>query len=264
MAEFIKKNWQCEDIITADDLNRLEEGVEEALSGGDKGYSCTEGWVTLTDESVTTAIVGSNPFARGDFTYSEPITADIIKVTFNGTEYTCNKKSVNDTNAYGGVDAQGPLFSEYPFAIIPSQSSNRFFTETAGTYRVKIETREETIETSECFKKAVESVRAGAFQVRAVSRDAETGVITYNCSVSQLRNAFERGDYITFCDELSDTPLMLRDCVFSRNNNQPTLVGMIGYTTSQATASNSQVISMMIAFNEPSSDDEMLTRGDGK
>lgn len=26
MADFVRKNWQCEDVITADDLNRLEGG----------------------------------------------------------------------------------------------------------------------------------------------------------------------------------------------------------------------------------------------
>lgn len=28
---FTKKTWQCEETITADDLNRLEDGVEQAL-----------------------------------------------------------------------------------------------------------------------------------------------------------------------------------------------------------------------------------------
>lgn len=160
MADFVRKNWQCDDTITADDLNRLEGGVEEALSKDcDKGYSCTEEWVTLTDESVTTAMEGNVPYAKGDFAYSEPITADIIKVTFNGTEYTCNKiVSAIGGNAYGGIGAQGPDFSEYPFAItsgtLGAETFNTLFTETASTYQVKIEALEELIETSECFDKA--------------------------------------------------------------------------------------------------------------
>lgn len=131
-------------------------GVEEAL---DKGYSCTEEWVTLTDESVTTAIAEGNPFANGEFAYSESITADTIKVTFNGTEYTCNKRLEDGENFYGAElseTTQGFDFSTYPFAIGSSDGSSYLYTETAGTYQVKIEAFEEIVETSECFRKAVE------------------------------------------------------------------------------------------------------------
>ena len=31
MADFVKKTWACEDAITADELNRMEDGIEEAV-----------------------------------------------------------------------------------------------------------------------------------------------------------------------------------------------------------------------------------------
>ncbi len=34
MADFVKKTWSCGDTITADDLNRMEDGIDEAFSGG--------------------------------------------------------------------------------------------------------------------------------------------------------------------------------------------------------------------------------------
>lgn len=34
MADFVKKTWQCDDVITANELNRMEDGIEEAISGG--------------------------------------------------------------------------------------------------------------------------------------------------------------------------------------------------------------------------------------
>lgn len=137
--------------------------MEEALSKDcDKGYSCTEERVTLTNESVTTAVEAGNTSATGSLAYSEPITADTIKVTFNGTEYN-NVPVFVQLAPFGTVYAYGAQysaeldsydFSTYPFAIASVPRSNTFFTETAGTYQVKIEALEETVETSECFDKA--------------------------------------------------------------------------------------------------------------
>lgn len=39
MADFVKKDWKCGDTITADELNRMEDGIEEALSSGGGGYT---------------------------------------------------------------------------------------------------------------------------------------------------------------------------------------------------------------------------------
>lgn len=126
-----------------------------ANSGCDPGYSCTEEWVTLTDESVTTA--EGEYGSVGTLAYSTPIDADTIKVTFNGTEYTCDKTLMGGSVSYGGVGEQGPDFSEYPFAIISiAESGNILYTETAGTYQVKIEAVVPTsVSITSCFKKAV-------------------------------------------------------------------------------------------------------------
>ena len=148
-------------------FHRVVEGESggSGESGGDKGYSCTEECVTLTDESVTTAAAEGDSSAVGDFTYSEDITADTIKVTFNGTEY--NVPVFTLTASFGTIYVYGARYSDelanydfsiYPFGISSVSGINRLATETAGTYQVKIEALEETIETSECFKKAVKSV----------------------------------------------------------------------------------------------------------
>lgn len=271
MADYVAREWSNGDIVTAANLNNIEQGV--AGVDIDLGYSCTEELVVLTEESVTTVIEGDNSGAIGDFTYSEDITADAIKVTFNGTEYN-NIPVVVETAPFGTIYVYGALwsdelddydFSTYPFTISSDSGTNSLITQIAGTYQIKIEALEKTVETSECFKKAVESVRTGAFQVRAVSRDAETGLVTYNCSISQLQSAFLRGDYITFYDKYSNLiPLMLRDCIVDWDNDTPILVGMVNYVTRQTTASNSQVTTLKIRFNIPSSPDETLTSGGGK
>ena len=148
-----KQTWKCGDTITADRMNHIEDGIANV----DVGYSCSEEWVTLIEESVTTAIEGNNPFAGVELAYSEPITADTINVTFNGTECTCNKQ----TNCFGfdyygaNIALEASVdWSEYPFSVSATPVGNVLGTETAGTYQIKIETLEETIETSECFDKA--------------------------------------------------------------------------------------------------------------
>ena len=158
MADYVAREWSNGDIITAANLNDIEQGV--AGIDIDLGYSCTEGWVTLTDESVTTTIEAEgDSYAAGNPTYSTPIDEETVKVTFDGTEYTCTGREAFGSMEYGATwdDATTSYdWSTYPFNICPSKAGIRLFTETPGTYQVKIETFKETIETSECFRKAVE------------------------------------------------------------------------------------------------------------
>ena len=92
----------------------------------------------LTDETITT--VYHDDLFEGQFAYSTFIDADEIVVTFDGTEYTCQKIVVDGGFAYGGIGSDGPDFSEYPFFIVTDAEGNRLYTQTAGTYTVKIET----------------------------------------------------------------------------------------------------------------------------
>lgn len=154
-------------------------GPHEEGGGGDAGYECTETRTTLTEESVTTVAQGA--FNMAPLSYLTPITAETIVVTFDGEEYECEKTG---TGAYGDFGDSGPDFSVYPFAIMPTPSGNSIFTETAGTYSVKIEALEETVETTDCFKKAVLSASA-------LMLDAVQG-FTFN----EAYNAFKSGRLI--------------------------------------------------------------------
>ena len=146
-----KRTWATGNVVGAVDLNRIEDRIANI----DVGYSCSGEWVTLIDESVITTVEGSAHFALGGFTYSEPVTADEIKVTFNGVEYTCQKIGDAEYGAPYNGSTNTFDWSEYPFNILLKGGVHHFLsTETAGTYQVKIEAYEETIETSECFDKA--------------------------------------------------------------------------------------------------------------
>lgn len=100
-----------------------------------------ETWNTVFEGSVTT--VENEGLGVATLDYSELIEADTIKVTFNGTEYTCNKSSVGmgTNNVYGDDDFN---FVEYPFSIRSTETpehtySTFLFTATPNTYTLKIE-----------------------------------------------------------------------------------------------------------------------------
>ena len=139
--------------VTTDDDGDILTVVDGEWEKAEPGYKCSEGMVTLTEESVTTVDQGFG-YAEGSLqtTIGE---YDSIKVTVNGTEYTCPK---NSDDSYGApMDSATWTYdwSNYPFAIA---WGNGFNTQTAGTYSVKVEATGEVVETSECFEKAVKEV----------------------------------------------------------------------------------------------------------
>lgn len=196
---FEKKEWKYGDTITADELNRLEGGVEEAL---DKGYSCTEERTTLTDESVTT--IADDDMNRGALAYSTPIDADTIKVTFNGTEYVCDAQYGLMSKTYGAPMEEDNIdWSEYPFQII-SGLNNSLCTESAGTYQIKIDVVEKSVETSECFKKAVKSINSCNSKTVTVPFPISNTIELVECTNSEALNFND--DVATHVVETSAVP----------------------------------------------------------
>lgn len=131
--------WANGDTVTAAALNNIEQGIVNADGGGPS-------WVTLCEEEVTTTETEDGN--QTHLSYSQLISADTIRVTFDGNEYICEAKSMGDVYIYGGFDSQtGPDFSEYPFAI-GSEAGGEFVnvivTEISGTHTVKIEVLQES------------------------------------------------------------------------------------------------------------------------
>lgn len=141
-------NWQTGDTITAEKLNKMDNGW---------GVSSTQ----LFSETVTTASeTPGDELAFGSLVYSEPITADILAVTFGGVEYTCPKQEAIVGGCAYGADALDPItidFSDVPFLILSSPNGdNLVITEMAGTYEISVEAS--SVETSASFQTAVNSV----------------------------------------------------------------------------------------------------------
>ena len=230
---YTPKTWVCGETITAEDLNHLENGLADCC-GGDCGYECTETKTLITVESVTTS--AQSGMNMGEFSYSQLIDADEITVTFNGTEYTAEKNDFDGSFIYGGFSATGPDFSEYPFAIASNASDgNMLFTETVGTYSIKIESYDIEINSvTNCFKKAVEEVSGNAnFLITAsayvgddtqrsndslVSIDASYSDITLDKSYQEIAKAFSSGKN---CIMILNSDAILRLNCIERSNYGP-------------------------------------------
>lgn len=109
--------------------------VARKLSGGGGGGGS---WTVLTEEAVTT-VAGSRG-NMGELSYiftSEP--PETLRITFDGTAYECEAIVNGNNYLYGGIGPSGPDFSQYPFAIQANAELITIFTETAGTYTVKLE-----------------------------------------------------------------------------------------------------------------------------
>lgn len=151
-----KYTWVDGEVITAEKLNHIEEGIEN----GDNGYTCTETTEQLFSETVTT--VGNEGVYFARLNYAQPIEADELTVVFNGTEYVCPKIADNDVVYYGGFDLNAgmrmPDFSNYPFVIGSSPTANNIATESPMTVTVSASTLSSTVETTECFEEAVSKI----------------------------------------------------------------------------------------------------------
>ena len=168
-------NWQTGDTITAEKMNKMDNGWGTQLT-------------QLFSESVTTADDGG--MNVGTLVYSDTIDADSIVVTFNGTDYTCSRIDAFGHYYYGGFSQSGPDFSEYPFAIESSTSRNNIYTQTAGTYTVAVSTS--GIVVSDDFCKAVgKGISVPIFSRESVS--AQTYEYTCNMTFSEIKTAIANG-----------------------------------------------------------------------
>lgn len=164
-------NWQTGDTITADKLNRCDNGW---------GAESTQ----LFSETVTTS---QSPFGNdGSLSYSGQVTDPSITVTFEGTDYQCNAVQIAAANGYGygGITSEYEYdFTTYPFALVFSPSDGNFLaTQTAGTYAVAVSGR--AIVVSDSFSTAVnECVDTSSMPLRCVS-----GETTYNEMQAALVN----------------------------------------------------------------------------
>lgn len=132
-------NWQTGDTITAEKMNKMDNGWEFDSS-------------LLFSETVTTEDNGDGYFVAG-LAYSEFINAEQLIVTFDGIDYVCPKiRLVDGDNGYGGYNID-PDFTKYPFFIDSYPGyGNGIFTQVQGSHTVSA--KYEVVEVSNEFGKA--------------------------------------------------------------------------------------------------------------
>ena len=142
------KEWVSGEVITADKLNNIEEGVQEALECCDHGYECDI--EVLFTESVQTTKGQGAPMAYANLSYQQLITADEIIADVDGTVYVLPKA----TSGFGETDGGGmPIFTTYPLYIQNTEFGSSVNTQNAENFLLTVST--EGIEVSDCLEKAI-------------------------------------------------------------------------------------------------------------
>ena len=160
--------------VLIDKIEDVYNGSGGGSSGGvssyndltDRPFDVTKDYITLFEETVT---VEERSGAYGaQLAYTGGLDEDIIKVTFDGTEYICEKYTPDGFPEgswfYGGIYSENGAaaeedrldFSEYPFII----GLGTIITEMPGTHTVKVMINSEDISTTEDFEKAVKSINS--------------------------------------------------------------------------------------------------------
>lgn len=196
-------NWQTGDTITAEKLNRC-----------DNGWSV--GSTQLFGETVTTT-VNEQDENVATLDYSDAIQEDVIIVTFDGTDYVCNRIDFNDMRFYGGFSTSpvGPDFTSYPFFIMNGASGSTLYTETAGTNTVSVSVP--SVEISSNFETA--SIAATASAINAA---LPYMVEVDETPLSDIYGAIRSGrlPIIVFKSAQSSAPAYIELVIYARTYNR--------------------------------------------
>ena len=177
-------NWQTGDQITAEKMNKM-----------DNGWGVDTSVQTLFNGNVTTADEGGMYIGA----FAVAVTAETITVTFNNTEYTLSRtEPFEGTYGYGEAGEMGPDFTNYPFYIMcPDPTFSQLYTETSGTFALKIDGAISTLEVSDNFKSAVSVGGADSFVSK---NDFEASVpfkITFGeTTFGDVITAFSEGRFV--------------------------------------------------------------------
>lgn len=188
-----KQTWVNGDVITAEKLNHMEDGIAE---GGEAGYAYSVEETFLFNETFESGREQGAPHSQAQLNYSDPITADVLKVEFDGVEYICPLERVQ-----GSVYTYGEsTFEKYPFMIVSNQSvhQNWVYMPTTAEHSIEVSSFDESVSTTRGFEKAVNAAYDGVEIVDIVQTgtDSTTGNPTFNVSFEkcqQIASDFAQG-----------------------------------------------------------------------
>lgn len=194
-AKYVRHDWACGETISADRLNNIENGVQEALAEAkDKGYSCTEiktvlfnGNVTTTYDSARDATWGTLPSTFGLVEEEEYL------VTFDNVNYHCVATVGYLSRVVIGTSVDGD-WSQYPFFT----NGQQIVTRDAGTYSLKVEHVQTVVTADPCFEKVVEEIRG--YRCKSVRETLFNDVLEDTTTFDGGLPTYVTTLYITFDD----------------------------------------------------------------
>ena len=148
-----KQTWANGDVITAEKLNHIEEGIAE---GGDAGYECEETEIVYFDGSVvvtTQDMGGGYTSTEGSFTPELAIpTRDTLEIKLNGDQLELSKSYSSES-----VTAYSIYIPSYVSISVFADHATLMMVE-EGTYSLSIKDVSRSATYTECFKTAVTDV----------------------------------------------------------------------------------------------------------
>ena len=165
---YSKQTWANGDVITAEKLNHMEDGIDNADW---KSESITP----LFNETVTATS------GEAILQYDEVIDADTLIIVFNDVSYTCTK-NVNDSyNVYGGG-------LDYPFGLAcdTTTGTNYLSTIDDGEYTISASVQEITYVPA--FTNIVSQIVKDAVFVVTFTNNGES--ITADKTITEVREAY--------------------------------------------------------------------------
>lgn len=207
-------NWQTGDTITAEKLNKMDNGW---------GVERTQ----FFSETVTT--VAGSKLNSATLAYTGTASPDTMSIAFDGVDYNCAKQVLDgDSYAYG---ASNPTdWTTYPFILNHYSGEWWLYTQVAGTYTISASGSD--LQVSDNFKAAVnKSIDA---VVSAIPFQCVNGLTTQNeieealaaCRIVYFYwdgllyfiRAEDRG-YVTYFPENTEISVGFENLVFTVTNN---------------------------------------------
>ena len=173
-----KQNWECGQVITADKLNHMEDGIANAGGDCDAGYVCYEDGDLLFTENVTPTEIGPGRY-MATLQFDKVVRSD-ISVSINGGEpVLLTGKYDSGIVSYGDPMLQD---SQCCFLYIsePTDSGWRFVTTLSDvhTVEVRVDGSDPIVAQTPCFVNAVKSLLP--CHGRVVFRQTESVTVAAN------------------------------------------------------------------------------------
>lgn len=192
-----KTTWQNGDTITAEKLNNIENGIETA-----SGFECTSIEETLFEGSVESSTSYNGAYCSNVIIQNDDLTSDVVKVIFNNVEYTAEKGTFYNFKYYGAPFNGGfnsSSFSTYPFSVFSDGNGFKVATAQLSTNDVVVISVTDSVETSDCFERAVKKLipkNVVDYGITGlVENSVKSNIASGNYAHAEGHNTTANGDY---------------------------------------------------------------------